>query len=75
MEERLKLTNLNLRNYDGDELNIVRQISVTLMREGHSVTATVQVQVEAPVPLLIRTDVLPQTAMNAKTYSNRIVTQ
>ena len=60
VEERLKPTNLNLRNYGGEELNIVRQISVTLMREGHSVTATVQVQVAAPVPLLIGTDVLPQ---------------
>ena len=60
VEDRLKPTSLNLRNYGGDELNIVRQISVSLTHGEHSVTATIQVQAAAPAPLLIGTDVLPQ---------------
>ena len=49
-----------LRNYGGGQLPVVRQVKTTLVRSGHEVTATVQVQKEAPTKLLIGTDLLSQ---------------
>ena len=43
VEDHLKPTRLSFQNYDGDELNIVHQISVSLTHGQHSVTATVHV--------------------------------
>ena len=49
-----------VRNYGGGQLPVVRQKKTTLVRSGHEVTATVQVQKEAPTKLLIGTDLLSQ---------------
>ena len=59
VEERLQPTTVSLRKYGGEELDIVRQISVNLTCGSHSFLATVQVQAAAPAALLIGTDVLP----------------
>ena len=49
-----------LHNYGGDELKIVRQLSVAISREGHTCTATVLVQKDAPLDLLLGTDLQMQ---------------
>ena len=60
VRKRLEPTSVALRNYSGGQLPVVRQVKTTLVRSGHEVTATVQVQKEAPTKLLIGTDLLSQ---------------
>ena len=60
VRKRLEPTSVDLRNYSGGQLPVVRQVKTTLVRSGHEVTATVQVQKEAPTKLLIGTDLLSQ---------------
>ena len=52
VKARLEPPALMLHNYGGDELKIVRQLSVAISREGHTCTATVLVQKD----LLLGTD-------------------
>lgn len=47
---------LTLHNYGGDELKIVRQMSEVISKECYACTATVQVQKDAPLHLLLRSD-------------------
>ena len=47
VRKRLEPTSVALRNYGGGQLPVVRQVKTTLVRSGHEVTATVQVQKEA----------------------------
>ena len=60
VRKRLEPTSAALRNYGGGQLPVVRQVKTTLVRSGHEVTATVQVQKGAPTKLLIGTDLLSQ---------------
>ena len=59
VEKRLEPPTLPLRSYGGNELNLVKQIQVTLSRAGFSVTSVVQVHGGALVDLLLGTDLLP----------------
>ena len=63
MEKQLLPPSVPLRNYGGGELNIVREIKVTLARLSFSVEATIQVHAGAPVYLLLGTDVQPQLGL------------
>jgi len=49
-----------LHNYGGDKLKVVRQLMVTISREGHTCTATVLVQKGAPLDLLLGIDLQTQ---------------
>ena len=49
-----------LQNYGGDKLPLIRQIQVNLSKSGKQVDAIIQVQHDAPVGLLLGTDVLAQ---------------
>ena len=60
VKARLEPPALMLHNYGGDELKIVRQLSVAISREGHTCTATVLVQKDAPLDLLLGTDLQTQ---------------
>ena len=60
VRKRLEPTSVALRNYGGGQLPVVRQVKTTLVRSGHEVAATVQVQKEAPTKLLIGTDLFSQ---------------
>ena len=60
MKQRMEPCTVGLQNYGGGKLNLIRQIRITLSRNGHDVSAIVQVQKDAPVGLLIGTDTLPQ---------------
>ena len=57
---RLQPTTVSLRSYGGGELAIVSQVQCRITREGYQVDTLLQVQKEAPVSLLLGTDVLPQ---------------
>ena len=63
VEKRLLPPSVPLRKYGGGELNIVREIRVTLTRLTFSVEATVQVHAGAPVDLLLGTDVQLQLGL------------
>ena len=55
-----ELSIINLQNYSGVEINIIRQMTASISRsENAEVQATVQVQKDAPAKLLIGTDLLP----------------
>ena len=56
---RLQSTTLSLRNYNGGELPIVRQICLAMKKGGHSSTALVQVERGALVEFLLGTDLQP----------------
>ena len=60
VEKRLKPTTLSLRSYGGSDVNLVREIRVTLKRANHVTDAIVQVHAGAPVDLLLGTDVQPR---------------
>ena len=49
-----------LKSYGGQELPLVGQIKVTLARSNYTVEATIQVQKDAPVTLLVGTDLQSQ---------------
>ena len=53
-------TTVSLRSYGGGELAIVSQVQCRMTREGYQADTVLQVQKEAPVSLLLGTDVLPQ---------------
>ena len=57
---RLSPPTLTLQNYGGDELSIVRQLTAVISREDHSCEATVLVQKNAPLDLLLGTDLQAQ---------------
>ena len=60
VEARLEPPSVTLRNYSGVELDIVKQVKVRISRPGFlAVTTTVQVQNNAPMKLLLGTDILP----------------
>ena len=46
--------------YGGDDLKVVRQLTAAISREGHTCTATVLVQKDAPLKLLLGTDLQTQ---------------
>ncbi len=56
VRERLDPPAVTLQNYGGDELSIVRQITASISRENHTCQATVLVQKDAPLDLLLGTD-------------------
>ena len=57
---RLSPPTLTLQNYGGDELSIVRQLTAVISRKDHSCEATVLVQKNAPLDLLVGTDLQAQ---------------
>ena len=60
VEKRFEPSTINLQNYSGVKINIIRQMTVSISRSGNAeVQATVQVQKYAPAKLLIGTDLLP----------------
>ena len=60
VEKRFELSIINLQNYSGVKINIIRQMTASISRsENAEVQATVQVQKDAPAKLLIGTDLLP----------------
>ena len=61
MRHKLKPTTMSLQNYGGGRLELIRQTSITLTRNGHTTCAIVQVQKGAPVELLLGTDTLPRS--------------
>ena len=60
VEKRLEPSMVALQNYGGDQLPLIRQIQVNLSKAGKQANAIIQVQHDAPVGLLLGTDVLPQ---------------
>ena len=60
MRQKLKPSTLSLQNYGGGRLELIRQTSIILTRNGHTTCAIVQIQKDAPVELLLGTDTLPQ---------------
>ena len=56
--EQLQPSTVTLRSYGGDKLNIVSQVSCKLCRGPHAVDTVIQVQKDAPVDLLLGTDIL-----------------
>ena len=60
VKSHLEPLSLTLHNYGGDELKAVRQLTATISREGHTCTATVLVQKDAPFDLLLGTDLQTQ---------------
>ena len=60
VNKRLEPSTVVLHNYGGDQLNLVRQIKVTVSKAGRGVDTVVQVQRDAPVGLLLGTDLLSQ---------------
>jgi len=55
---RLEPTSISLKNYGGEPLNIISQMEVELSLSDVVVVAVVQVQKDAPVDLLLGTDLL-----------------
>ena len=55
--KRMKPTTLSHQNYGGGEVNLVREIKVTIKRATFTTDATIQVQARAPVDLLLGTNV------------------
>ena len=60
VEQRFQVPEVPLKSYGGEELNLVGQTKVVLSRCNYSTEATIQVQKDAPVKLLIGTDMQPQ---------------
>ena len=59
IKKRLEPSVLKLQSYGGGQLDLIRQIRLTLSRGQYKVHAVLQVQKDAPVGLLLRTDLLP----------------
>ena len=59
VEQRFELPGVPLKNY-GEELNLVGQLEAALSYEDCLVTATIEVQKNAPVELLLGNDLQPQ---------------
>ena len=60
MRQKLKPSTVSLQNYGGGRLELICQTLIILTKNGHTTCATVQVQKDAPVELLLGTDTLPQ---------------
>ena len=60
VKSRLEPPSLTFYNYGGDEQKVVRQLMAIISREGHTCTATVLVQKDAPLDLLVGTDLQTQ---------------
>ena len=60
VKSHLEPTSLTLHNYGGDELKVVRQLTAIISRECHTCTATVLVQKDAPLNLLLGIDLQTQ---------------
>ena len=58
VRERLQYSSVKLKSYGRGKLNIIGQIEVRLERGSNQTKAVVQIQNEAPVQLLIGTDLL-----------------
>ena len=58
VRQRLQEPSLTLRNYGGNELDILKETTVKFERGGHSCTAAVLLQKNPPHDLLIGTDLL-----------------
>ena len=64
-----------LQNYGGDQLPLIRQIQVNLSKAGKKVNGIIQVQHDAPVGLLLGTDVLSQLGFAMlESYPNGMIT-
>ena len=50
------VTKLTLQNYGGGDLDIIRQMTANISRENYACNATVLVQKDAPLDLLLGTD-------------------
>ena len=59
VEKRFQPPGLPLKSYGGHKLNLVGQLQVTLTRGNHTTDAVIQVQKDAPVQLLLGTDLQP----------------
>lgn len=59
VRKRMKPTTLSLQTYGG-EVNLVREVKVTIKRAAITTDATIQVQAGAPIDLLLGTDVQPR---------------
>ena len=59
VRNRLRSPSLTLKNYGGNEINILKETSVKLERGGYSCTEVVLLQKNPPHDLLIGTDLLP----------------
>ena len=57
--DRLEPPTMTLKSYTGGELNLIGQLQVQLTTISHVVDTVVQVQKDAPVDLLLGTDVQP----------------
>ena len=60
VEQHFELPGVPLKSYGGEELKLVGQLEAALSYEDCLVTATIQVQKNAPVELLLGTDLQPQ---------------
>ena len=58
-KQRIQKPTVRLNTYGGDPLNLVGQIQVSVARKGFSTGATMLIQDQAPVDLLLGTDLLP----------------
>ena len=58
LRARLEDPQLTVRNFGGDEVNVVGQATVTLCCGGHQCQITVLIQKGTPLELLLGTDVL-----------------
>ena len=59
VKKRLEPTAFRLKSYSGDTLPIVKQACLQLSRGSYSISAWVQIQKDAPVELLLGTDLQP----------------
>ena len=59
VKKRLKPPTMSLRNYGGGELNIVSEIQCKVSHGSYSKEAVLQVQNNAPVNVLLGTDLQP----------------
>ena len=70
VREQLKEPKISLRSYGGAKLNVICQTTITLVRAEFSTPATVYLQKNAPLKMLLGTDVLGalgiQVAMTTK---------
>ena len=58
VEKRMEPSTVALQNYGGGQLPLIQQIRVKLSKAGNQADAIIQVQHDAPVGLLLGTDVL-----------------
>ena len=56
VKARLSPPKLTLQNYGGGDLDIIRQMTANISRENYACSATVLVQKDAPLDLLLGTD-------------------